>query len=123
MRHMCALLASNSSHPQPQALRVEQRFLRHRRGVALSEIFDLDLRARSGVLDRQIPVGNALAHAITVGRAGDIAYSATIGPDRLLAHHDNRRIAQYHAAELVRVAMLLDPGQRRLPDKVALVEP
>ena len=53
--------------------------------------------------DRQVAVDDPATHGVAVVRRRHVAHDAVAGPDRLLAHHDDRRIVERHARQLVRV--------------------
>src|SRR5258708_7273031 len=69
-------------------LRVIQRLLAHGGRIALAVVIDLQWRAVLGVVQRQVAIADALAHAVAVVGAGDVAQRLLAAglEDRLFAH-------------------------------------
>src|SRR5947209_8686681 len=109
-----AACVSDPAHPR--AVGIEQRLAPDRRRAAAAEIFDLDPFSR---LDRrrQIAVGDALADGIAESGAGHVADRVAADQDRLLAHHDDRRIVERQAAKAAGYPGGARRQRRVLPDR------
>src|SRR5262245_57310854 len=116
-----AIRSAPSSRPQAFALGVPQRLGRDRRGEGFTEVFDLELGAFDGEVDREIRVRDRSPDRVAVVRRRDVADDAPFRPHRFLAYHDVRRIVERHAGETMRVAALEPLLERGATLEVALV--
>src|SRR5204862_8271601 len=91
-----------SADPRASARWVTKRLAGEVRREPVTEVLNLDGRSRAREFDRQVAVGDRPADRIAVVRARDVAHDATVGPDRLLAHHDGAGIRERDAREALR---------------------
>src|SRR3990172_4965839 len=103
-------------------LRIVERLFFDGQPDTLAEQLRLQPRSRFSQGQREVTVGDALAHGVAVAAGSDPADNLALVEDRLVPQADGRGVVQAQATQLLADAFLLLFLERFLPAEIAFVE-